>query len=38
MPKLSHIAVALLFVLIGLYVGAKNPGLLTKVTAGTVSA
>lgn len=38
MPNVTHIVIAVVFIAIGLYIGAKNPGLLSKVTAGTVSA
>lgn len=34
----SHIVVALLFIAVGVYIGAKNPGLLGKVTGGAVAA
>lgn len=40
MPSLNwtHALIAVVLLFVGLYLGAKNPGLLSKVTVGTVSA
>ena len=36
--NLSHALVAVVLLMVGLYFGAKNPGLLSKVTMGAASA
>ena len=34
----SHFAVAVVLLVIGYYLGAKNPGLITKLSGGVVTA